>query len=117
MSRVERFFHIRRGDSTDGGATVRVVGNTEQVGQVDVQVAFCHSITGKDQDGKPNGDPYCKRVGREKATAGPIKVIALRYLPAELARIGKLVDKRAHCLSNASCNDYTFAIKYFLPKE
>jgi hypothetical protein len=129
MGRVERFFHIRTG-STHGGATVRVVGDTEIVGQVDVQVAFCHSGGGT----KPverfskktggiqvsevpfKGDPFCKKEGRSRAAASPMKVVPLRYLPAELGRIEAKALKMAK-RSWAIGNDFTFAIKYFLPKE
>jgi hypothetical protein len=104
--RVERYFHVRRGNSTHGGATVRVVGDTSQVGQVDVQVAFCSKK-----------DNFCKHVGRETANKQPIKVVPLRYLPQELARIGAKADKIAKGQSMAQFQDYTFSIKYFLPKE
>jgi hypothetical protein len=128
MSRVERFFHIRTG-STTGGATVRVVGDTEIVGQVDVQVAFCHSGGGirevvcVDRHDVPftkkvpfKGDPFCKKEGRSRAAASPMKVVPLRYLPAELGRIEAKALKMAK-RSWAIGNDFTFAIKYFLPKE
>jgi hypothetical protein len=130
MTRVERFFHIRTG-SGYGGATVRVVGDTEIVGQVDVQVAFCHSGGGMKEIEKtdPNtgeclsrkmvkfrGDPFCKKEGRSRAAASPMKVVPLRYLPAELGRIEAKALKMAK-RSWAIGNDFTFAIKYFLPKE
>jgi hypothetical protein len=115
MGRVERFFHIRTG-STHGGATVRVVGDTEIVGQVDVQVAFCHSGGGMKDGKKFRGDPFCKKEGRSRAAASPMKVVPLRYLPAELGRIEAKALKMAK-RSWAIGNDFTFAIKYFLPKE
>jgi hypothetical protein len=112
MSRIERFFHLRTFGTT-GGATVRVVGNTDIVGQVDVQVAFCHS-------GPPNkkGDPYCRKTGRDTASAQPIKVVTLRYLPKELERIQAEVFRRSYGRAHAiPQQDFSFAVKYFLPKE
>src|SRR5689334_3030957 len=106
--RVERFFHIRP-DLNNGGATVRVVGNTEQVGQVDVQVAYCHSHTTENR-----GDPYCKATGRDYATKSPMKIVPLRYLPRELERIQAVVARRT---GGFVINDFNFSMKYFLPKE
>lgn len=106
--KIERFFHVRTG-ATRGGATVRVVGDTDTVGTVEVQTVFCSKK-----------DPYCKKVGRELSTAEPIKVVPLRYLAAELGRVHEEVYKR-NKVSNwpvySLVPDYTFAIKYFLPKE
>lgn len=106
MSNIERFFHIR-GRGPKGGATVRVVGNDERVGQVDVQVVECSRM-----------DNFNKAKGRELAAHKPIKVVPLRYLPHELARIeDRLVaHKRIRPVSEFA-HDYTFAVKYFLPKE
>ena len=101
--KIERFFHIRTGNT--GGATVRVVGDTAMLGQVDVQVAQCSRM-----------DPFCKKTGRENATKAVPKVVPLRYLPSELGRAAFQAHKRAKSLL-ASNLDFSFAIKYFLPKE
>lgn len=97
MSKTIRFFHIRTG--TKGGATVQVTGDTENVAQVDVQFALCSKK-----------DNYVKKIGRGEAAKAPAKIIPLRYLPQELARIGNKARARMQ-------PDYTYAIKYFLPKE
>jgi NADH:ubiquinone oxidoreductase subunit D len=102
---VNRYFHIRTPDSAKKkftGATVKVSGNTEYVGHVDVQVTFCSKK-----------DLYCKATGRAKADAAPIKVVALRYLPNELARI----EDHAFGFELENKQDFLFAMKYFLPKE
>lgn len=97
MAKVVRYFHVRKG--TKGGATIKVTGDTEVLGQVDVQYALCSR---KDQ--------FVKAVGRAEAEKAPIKVVPLRYLPQELGRI----EQRAKAAFRA---DYSFAVKYFLPKE
>lgn len=103
---VERYFHMRTGRQF-GGATVRVTGRTEQVGQVDVQVALCS-----------RKDPFCKKTGRNVASEAPVKVVPLRYLPKELARIqANLFAKQKVGMFMAADLDYTFALRYFLPKE
>ncbi len=97
MSQVVRYFHLRKG--TKGGATVKVTGDTNILGQVDVQYAQCSKQ-----------DNYIKAVGRAEAAKAPIKIVPLRYLPQELGRISDRAKIRHQ-------TDYTFAIKYFLPKE
>ena len=94
---IVRYFHIRTG--TKGGATVKVVGDDNTLGLVEVQYALCSK---KDQ--------FVKATGRSCAEKAPIKVVPLRYLPQELGRIA--AKAKARLLS-----DYTFSIKYFLPKE
>lgn len=101
---VERFFHIRR-YHPNGGATVRVTGDTDFPTQVSVQVAICS-----------RKDPYCKKVGRELAASRTPKVIPLRYLPQELGRIAIQAAKVAHDPVIRPV-DYTYAVRYFLPKE
>jgi len=103
MSQVVRYFHIRPiGGRRYRGATVRVFGDTERVGQVDVQVTFCSK-----------GDNYCKYVGRAEASMAPIKVVPLRYLPNELARIeGKILG-----IEGCTPESFYYAVRYFLPKE
>ena len=103
--KVVRYFHIRPQGGAKGkfnGATVQVVGDTEMPAQVDVQVTFCS-----------RKDMFCKKVGRTLASTAPLKVVPLRYLPNELARIEDAVY--GHELDNA--NDFLFAVRYFLPKE
>ena len=105
MSKVVRYFHLRPfGKPTKGGATVRVTGDTNILGQVDVQVAFCS-----------RKDGFCKKIGREEAGKKVIKVVPLRYLPEELAGIMVDVGYKTHLPFEIP--DYTYAIKYFLPKE
>lgn len=105
--KVVRYFHIRNPQFLDvckGGATVRVSGDTELVGQVDVQYAECSSK-----------DNFCKKTGRDLAEKAPIKVVPLRYLPKELDRIGERALK--HKRLRAYMDSYEYATKYFLPKE
>lgn len=104
MSKVIRYFHIRPVSRGHGGCTVKVSGDSELVGQVDVQTAFCSKK-----------DMFCKRTGRAEAEKAPIKVVPLRYLPQELQRIQEATEKKLKWPSYG--NDYTFALKYFLPKE
>ena len=104
MSKVVRFFHIRGFGTTHGGATVQVTGDTELLGQVDVQVARCSKR-----------DQFVKKTGRAEAAKAPIKVVPLRYLAQELGRINTDVVRK--CGKGAMGVDYTFALKYFLPKE
>lgn len=105
--KVERFFHLRLGDR--GGATVRVVGDTDHPLQVDVQASYC----------SPE-DMFCKKTGRKIAASRNPKVVPLRYLPQEMQRIAKRAEEISHIrggwLSGGS-QDYTYAIRYFLPKE
>lgn len=105
MAQVTRFFHIRPyGKSGRGGATVKVTGDTERVGQVDVQAAFCSKK-----------DMFCKRIGREEAAKGPTKVVPLRYLPQELGRIQLEMAKKTKL--PFELHDFTYGVRYFLPKE
>lgn len=111
---VTRFFHIHpdfaRKSKTRTfaqkhkyrGATIRVSGNTERVGQVDVQVTFCSKQ-----------DEFCKRVGRGHVVHAPIKVVPLRYLPREISRI----EAEVYGYEVDNANDFLYAIPYFLPKE
>ena len=103
--KVSRFFHIRFG--TTGGATVKVTGDTEKVGTVDVQTTFCS-----------RKDPFCKKIGRDTAEKKMVLSVPLRYLPAELGRIQATALKKSKAdESRYFAKDYTFATKYFLPKE
>jgi hypothetical protein len=111
MSNVERYFHIRTLDR-NGGATVRVVGNPNNIGTVDVQAAFCSKK-----------DNYCRETGRLHAVAAPIKTVPLRDLGRELFNIEqnawKLNDnwfKKHPDQAKVPCRDWGFAIRYFLPK-
>ncbi len=100
---VTRYFHIRTGDR--GGATVKVSGDTERVGQVDVQVVF---VSKK--------DAYCKRTGRLEVEKKPVKVVPLRFLPQELHRIRAKADN-FDAYGYDSSASWNFAVRYFLPKE
>lgn len=97
MAKVIRFFHIRTGKK--GGATVRVAGDTESIGTVDVQFSLCSKK-----------DNFVKAIGRSCAEKAPVKVVPLRFLPREL---GVISDKAKRAFND----DFTFAIKYFLPRE
>lgn len=109
MSQVIRYFHIRNPNWMDasgkGGVTVRVTGDTERVGQVDVQYAECS-----------RKDSFCKKTGRSFAEKAPVKVVPLRFLPQELNRIAEKAVQRKRIRAN-QLNDFTYALKYFLPKE
>ncbi len=94
MSKVVRFFHIRPLHSIRGGVCVKVTGDFNEIGMVDVQVAKCS-----------RKDAYVKAIGRSEAEKAPVQIVPLRFLPRELGLFDK--DNR----------DFTFAIKYFLPKE
>lgn len=98
---VERYFHIRTGDR--GGATVRVCGDTEHVGHVKVQVAFCRS-----------NEQFVKKLGRQVALSAPEQIVPLRFLPGSLAMVSEKAMRRAGKWNLLP--DYTFALKYFLPK-
>lgn len=111
---ISRFFHIHpdfaRKSKTRTfvqkhkyrGATILVSGDTEYVGQVEVQVAFCSKK-----------DEFNKRIGRGYAMAAPIKVVPLRYLPREISRI----EAEVYGYEVDNANDFLYAIPYFLPKE
>lgn len=102
MSKVIRYFHIRPFDSTHGGTTVKVTGDLDILGQVDIQIAKCSKK-----------DNYVKKIGRAECEKSPIKIIPLRYLPQELSRVSASQGKHPANLYD----DFTYAIKYFLPKE
>jgi len=97
MSKVVRYFHLRPIGSHKGGTCVKVVGDTDVVGQVDVQYYQCS-----------RKDPYVKALGRSLADKAPMKIVPLRYLAKELGRLHPL---------NVYTPSFDFAIKYFLPKE
>lgn len=102
---VKRYFHIRPSAGVKGkfnGATVCVTGETDVPAQVDVQVTFCS-----------RKDMFCKKTGRVNAEKAPIKIVALRYLPNELARI----EDGVYGQEMDNGNDFLFAMRYFLPKE
>jgi hypothetical protein len=98
--KVTRYFHIREYGSSTGGATAKVTGDTDILGQVDIQYTKCS-----------NRDLYCRKTGRLEADKAPVKIIPLRYLPRELENITEITTQ---CGSGGM---YDYAIKYFLPKE
>ncbi len=104
MSIVKRYFHIRPSHTKTryNGATVLVIGDTEQPHQVDVQTVFCS-----------RKDMFCRKTGRDLSAKAPLKIVPLRYLPNELAHIEDTVH--GYALDNS--NDFLFAMRYFLPKE
>ena len=70
---VKRYFHIRGPQGRRGkynGATVLVVGDLNNVAQVDVQVAFCS-----------RKDSFTRSIGRTEANKSTVKIVPLRYLP------------------------------------
>lgn len=100
---IERYFHLRVGHK--GGATARVVGDPNDVGSVNVQVARCSK-----------NDPYCKATGRDLASKAPIKVVPLRYLPTELMRLHEEACEVVK-VSPWLVADRSYAVRYFLPKQ
>jgi hypothetical protein len=102
MAKVIRYFHIRRPGAVKGGATVKVIGDTDFPGQVDVQFVKCS-----------RKDNYDKKIGRSYAEKAPVKVVPLRYLPNELARI----SQKCGVFNTDFPADYNYSIGYFLPKE
>lgn len=112
MTEVVRFFHIRPLTRKNrewvpaqrAGATVKVVGDTDKVGSVTVQYTLCSK-----------NDMFCKRTGRKEAEKAEAQEVSLRHLPSALTKISELVDaviKKAMTPDT----DYSYAIKYFLPK-
>ena len=101
---VSRYFHIRPVNFKKkyNGATVKVTGDLDYPGQVDVQVVFCS-----------NKDLYCKKTGRDLVDVAKIKIVPLRYLPSELARI----EDGVVGVELENKMDFLFALRYFLPKE
>lgn len=110
--KVQRFFHIRIGGQRNGGATVLVTGDTESIGRVLVQTAFCSKK-----------DNYCRKTGREVAKQALEIPVALRDLSRYLSDIeqGILVKqdnwfrKHPDDVKYVS-RDYSFAVRYFLPR-
>lgn len=100
---VERYFHIRCGDR--GGATARVVGDTDTIGTIGVQVAFCS-----------RKDAFCRKTGRETALKAPTQLVPLRYLPNALSMVAAKVEKM-NKRAFVHPSDFSFALKYYLPKE
>jgi hypothetical protein len=92
--KVVRYFHIREPNSTHGGFTAKVSGETANVNQVGLQVVRCSER-----------DAYVKKIGRSLADKAPVKLVQLRYLPTELENI------------NPGLQHWDFAVRYFLPKS
>ena len=100
--KVVRYFHLRPFMEMKGGATVKVTGDTENPAQVDVQWTKCS-----------RKDMFCKKTGRVLSDKAPVKIVPLRYLPNELARI----EDGVYGVELDNKNDFLFAMRYFLPKE
>lgn len=92
--KVVRYFHVRPFLNIRGGFCVRVSGDTDNPSHVAVQSAKCS-----------RKDAYVKATGRAEAEKAPIKIVPLRFLPKELGSF----------LNDGT--DFTFSIKYFLPKD
>ena len=108
MKLVERFFHIRtRG--AKGGATIRVVGDLDNIGKVNVQYTICSKK-----------DVFCKKTGRSYAANAPVQEVALRDLAGKLAEIWcdvfRIEPESFDFAWRAQTRDFSFAIRYFLPK-
>ena len=99
--KIVRYFHLRSSPQFihNGGVTVKVTGDLDFLGQVDMQYAVCSKR-----------DAYVKKTGRSLADVAPIKIVPLRYLPRELDRLAL-----QHRIGTAY--NYDYAISYFLPKE
>ena len=112
MTIVTRFFHIRPLTRQNkqwvpaqrAGATVKVVGDTDNVGSVTVQFTLCSK-----------NDLFCKRTGRKEAEKAEAQTISLRHLPSTLNKVSELVDAAIKKAMTPD-QDYSYAIKYFLPK-
>jgi hypothetical protein len=121
--RVERYFHIRpphplepflQGErfvpDTKGGATVRVVGDTDS-DKVQVQFTLC-SVK----------DPFCRATGRKFASSKPILTMSLKALPDLLDGVAKDVVRNLKVPRNQRANhplsnmDWSFSTKYFVAK-
>lgn len=118
MKSVERYFHIRPRNglngvgpiSTRGGATVKVVGDDKAV---TVQTAMCSA-----------GDAFCRRKGRDTASAHPMVVLRTDQLPEFLTETSRSVVRRVLKLSHSKRTehhlwnqDYGFSTKYFNEKS
>lgn len=113
--RAVHFVHIRLFSafgvmSMQGGCTVRVTGEQDGSG-VDVQVAYCKL----DKKKPDQTDVYCKKEGRRESLDAPIKTMPLRSLPQEIKAIAEKYAKQ-HKAFVANI-DYSYTMKYFLPKE
>jgi len=103
MAEVIRFFHLRNG-TEKGGATIKVYGDTQNVGSVVVQAVL---VSKKDN--------YCKKTGRTEVSKVKETAIPLRYLPNYLSDV---MNRWVAQKDNPYYPDmFNFAIKYFLPKE
>lgn len=117
MPQLVRFFHIRPAAATQrfntkGGATVRVTGNPATSDVVQVQVSYCSF-----------NDAFCRKTGREVAAKHPILPIKRDWLPNILQDVARDVVKNSKCPKSMRAyndlwnTDYSFAIRYFEPKE
>lgn len=81
-----------------------VTGDTERVGTVTVQYALC-SVK----------QTFQKKEGRAQADKAEATEVSLRFLPQALNLISEEVDYKVKKAMTPD-QDYSFAIKYFLPK-
>ncbi len=112
-----------------GGCTVRIEGE-DNAGAVDVSVAYCN--TGKPEqmvdlpvaEGETplaeyipavKPDHFCKAIGRQQAYLAPKKLVPLRFLPSELTWIAQNLARRTK--KPVYDVDFSYTMKYFLPKE
>jgi hypothetical protein len=117
--RIERFFHIRptiiAGQSVfpaNGGATVRVVYDTDGDGQCSVQVTHCSQKDG-----------FSRKTGRETAGLKYVARMHIDELPKKLNRVSREVLKRTKWLSKSErvghelwTYNWGYVTKYFRPK-
>lgn len=125
--RIERFVHIRPqgcipaylfdiadlGETLSrGGATVRVVGDTES-DTVTFQVAYCSA-----------DDQFCRATGRDVATKHPMCTTPLESLPQVLQDVARNVVSRVLKLSHNQRKYHklwtyngSYITKYFKAKE
>lgn len=104
MSVVERYFHIRDHGRLKGGATVRVVGDTNS-DKVSVQFTLCS-----------NKDNFSRQIGRGQAMMKLKHRILLSELPEFLGKIHEHAFVTGLTCTIPESVDYSYATKYFTPK-
>lgn len=92
--RVERYFHIRP-NYKNGGATVRVVGDTDTLyAGVKVQVSFCHPFSHKDLTNPETEEVVVRVAERDKKTGEPTGHIVEKKIVKKV-RKGDVFNKAA----------------------